>query len=173
MGGITMDVMEAIKGRRSIRKYSPREIEEEKLSLVLEAARLSPSAINAQNWHFIVVRDNDKLQKLMDAANGQPHVGQAPAAIIACATSGRVMNCGQSTDTVDVSIAMSYMILEAHELGLGTCWLGNFSADKVKKVLDIPEEISVIAMTPIGYPAEEPESRGRKEMGEIVSYDKY
>lgn len=168
-----MDVMDAIKGRRSVRNYSAKEIEEAKLNLVLEAGRLSPSAINAQNWHFILVRDQEKLQLLMEAANGQPHVGEAPAAIVACATSGRVMNCGQSTDTVDVSIAMSYMILEAYELGLGTCWLGNFSADKVKKVLEIPEDVTVIAMTPIGYPAVEPEQRGRKELNEIVSYEKY
>jgi nitroreductase len=168
-----MEVMDAIKGRRSVRKYSAKEIEEEKLGRVLEAARMSPSAINAQNWHFIVVRDQEKLQLLMEAANGQPHVGQAPAAIVACATSRRVMNCGQPTDTVNVSIAMSYMILEAYELGLGTCWLGNFFEEKVKKVLDIPEEVTVIAMTPIGYPAEEPEQKGRKEISEIVSYDKY
>ncbi|SHI20814.1 Nitroreductase [Sporobacter termitidis DSM 10068] len=168
-----MDVMEAIQTRRSVRKYSSRPIEEEKLNLVLEAARRSPSATNAQNWRFIVVRDKEKLQKLMEAADGQPSVGEAPCAIVACGTKKRIMDCGQPTDTVDCAIAMSYMILEAHELGLGTCWLGHFYADKVKKTLRIPEDVSVIAFTPLGYPAEEPEPRPRKELKEIVSYEKY
>ena len=168
-----MDVMEAITTRRSIRKYSDRPIEEDKLNLVLEAARLSPSSANSQNWHFIVVRDKEKIQKLMEAADGQPSVGEAPCAIVACAIKSRMMDCGQPTDTVDCSIAMSYMLLQAHVLGLGTCWLGHFYADKVKKALHIPEDVSVIAFTPIGYPAEEPVARPRKEMKEIVSYEKF
>jgi nitroreductase len=81
-----MDVMDAIKGRRSIRKYSDRAIEEEKLSSVLEAGRLAPSATNAQTWRFVVVSDRKMLQELMEAAYGQPFVGQAPAAIVACGT---------------------------------------------------------------------------------------
>lgn len=168
-----MDVMEAIRTRRSIRKFSGRPIEEEKLNLVLEAGRLSPSAANAQNWRFIVVRDKEKLQKLMEAADGQPSVGEAPCAIVACGTKRRMMDCGQPTDTVDCSIAMSYMMLEAHALGLGTCWLGHFYADKVKKALHIPEDVSVITFTPIGYPAEEPAARPRKDFKEIVGYERY
>lgn len=168
-----MDVMDAIRGRRSIRKYSNKPIEEEKLELILEAARLSPSSANGQNWHFIVVQDKEKLQKLMDAADGQPFVGQAPCAIVACGTKRRIMDCGQPTDTVDCSIALSYMMLEAHTLGLGTCWLGHFYADKVKKVLHIPEDVSVIAFTPLGYPDEDPIPKPRKEMKEIVSFEKY
>ncbi len=68
---------------------------------------------------------------------------------------------------------MAYMILEAHELGLGTCWLGHFFEDKVKEALDIPEDVRVIVFTPIGYPAEQPEPRPRKSFGEVVGYDKY
>lgn len=168
-----MDVMEAIKTRRSVRKYCDTPVEEEKIQQILEAGRLSPSAANGQNWHFIVVRDKEKLQKLMDAADGQPFVGQAPAAIVVCATRRRVMDCGQPTDTVDCSIAMSYMILEAHELGLGTCWLGHFFADRVKKALRIPEDVTVVAFTPLGYPSETPAARPRKEMKEIASFEKF
>lgn len=168
-----MDVMEAIKTRRSIRKFSSKPVEEEKLRLILEAARLSPSSQNSQNWRFIVVRDKEKLQKLMEAADGQPHVGEAPCAVVACGTKRRIMDCGQPTDTVDCSIAMAYMILEAHTLGLGTCWLGHFFADKVKKALSIPDDVSVVAFTPLGYPAEEPVPRPRKELSEIVSCDEY
>jgi nitroreductase len=168
-----MDVMEAIKTRRSIRKYSDRPIEEEKLRLVLEAARLAPSAANGQNWRFIVVRNKDTIQRLKEAANGQTSVGEAPAVIVACATSRRVMTCNQPTDTVDCSIAMSYMILEAHELGLGTCWLGHFHADKGKAALGIPDAVSVIAMTPIGYPAEAPVQTPRKDFEDIISFDAF
>jgi nitroreductase len=154
--------MEAIRSRRSVRSYSDRPVEEEKLLRVLEAARLSPSATNAQNWRFILVRDKEKLRKLTAAADDQPFVGEAPAAIVACATDRRIMDCGQPTDTVDCSIAMAYMILEAHELGLGTCWLGHFFEDQVKEALDIPEEVRVVVFAPIGYPAEQPEPRPRK-----------
>jgi nitroreductase len=83
------------------------------------------------------------------------------------------MSCGQQTAPVDLSIAMSYMILEAHELGLGTCWLGHFNADAVKAALDIPESVTVVAFTPIGYPAETPEARPRKSKEEVISYDKF
>lgn len=168
-----MDVMEAIKTRHSVRKYSDKPIEDEKLAMVLEAARLAPSSANSQNWHIIVVRDKKKIDLLMEAADGQPWVGEAPCSLVICGTKRRLMDCGQPTDTVDCSIAMSYMLLEAHALGLGTCWLGHFYADKVQKALHIPEDVSVVAFTPIGYPAEEPAVRPRKDMREIVSFDKY
>ena len=168
-----MEVMEAIRTRRSIRKYSNRPIEEEKLQQVLEAGRISPSASNAQNWRFIVVRDKEKLAKLVEAADDQPFVGQAPCAIVVCGKARHIMDCGQPTDTVDCSIALSYMMLEAHALGLGTCWLGHFYIDKVKKALHIPQDVSVVAFTPIGYPAEQPVMRPRKELKDVVSYDRY
>ena len=168
-----MDVFEAIEGRRSIRSYSDRLLEEEKLLRVLEAGRLSPSSRNDQEWHFILVRNPHKLRELTDAAYGQTAVGEAPAAIVVCGTQRNLMDCGQPTDTVNCTIALSYMLLEAHALGLGTCWIGHFNADKVKEILDIPEDVSVVAFTPIGYPAEEPTARPRKSFGEVVSYDKY
>jgi len=168
-----MTVQEAILARRSIRKYSNRPVEPEKLKTVLEAARLAPSAKNEQNWLFIVVQDKEKLADLAEAAYGQKFVAEAPAAIIVCATSRRFMACGQPTDTMDCSIAMSFILLQAQELGLGTCWLGRFDADKVKKLLNIPEEISVIAMTPLGYPAESPAARPRKAAEEVIRYESF
>jgi len=168
-----MTVQEAILARRSIRKYSDRPVEPEKLKTVLEAARLAPSAKNEQNWLFIVVQDKEKLADLAEAAYGQKFVAEAPAAIIVCATSRRFMACGQPTDTMDCSIAMSFILLQAQELGLGTCWLGRFDADKVKKLLNIPEEISVIAMTPLGYPAESPAARPRKAAEEVIRYESF
>ena len=122
-----MDVFTAITNRRSVRAYKDSEVEDEKLQKVLSAARLAPSASNRQEWKFIVVRDRETRKKLARAALGQSFVAQAPVVIVACGTeTERVMTCGQSTYTVDVSIACTHMILQAFELGLGTCWLGAF-----------------------------------------------
>jgi nitroreductase len=168
-----MEVLEAIKGRRSIRAYSSREIEEDKLKKVLDAGRLAPSAANMQDWKFIVVKDESTRKKLVQAAGGQQFVGTAPLVLVGCGTAQKEMTCGQLTYPIDVSIALSFMFLEAHELGLGTCWLGHFHEDEVKKVLNIPEQIRVVAMTPLGYPSEEPEPRPRKELSEFASFETY
>ena len=169
-----MDVFSAIKSRRSIRKYSEKPVEEEKLLKILEAARLSPSASNAQNWKFIVVRDKNTIEKLVETTLGQTFVGEAPILTVACGTAPEgVMTCGQNRYSVDLSIATAYMILEACELGLGTCWLGRFDEKTVKEILDIPEGVRVVSMFPLGYPMEEPEARPRKSMEEIVCFDKY
>jgi nitroreductase len=167
-----MTVQEAIATRRSVRQYSDKPLEQDSLNIILEAARLSPSSANSQNWRFIVVTDKALITRLMDAAYGQPFVGEAPCAIVACGTDCRIMDCGQPTDTVDLSIAMTDILLQAHELGLGTCWLGHFSAEKVKDILGIPDGVSVVAFTPLGYPAGITEARPRKTIGEIVSYNK-
>lgn len=168
-----MDVLSAIQGRRSIRKYSNKPVEKEKLLRVLEAARLSPSAKNQQNWRFIVVQDGETRERLTEAI-GQPFVGEAPIILVCCGTEPEsIMRCGQPRYTVDLSIATAYMILEAYEQGLGTCWLGSFDEGKVKEVLNIPEEVRVVSITPLGYPNESPFQRERKALDEIVSYDKY
>lgn len=169
-----MDVLSAIQGRRSIRKYSSKPVEEEKLLKVLEAARLSPSAKNLQEWRFIVVKDLELREKLTNEAIKQPFVGEAPIILVCCGTEANgIMKCGQPRYTVDLSIATAYMILEAYEQGLGTCWLGSFDENKVKEILDIPEDVRVVSITPLGYPSESPAQRPRKELNEIVSYDKY
>ena len=168
-----MDVLSAIKGRRSIRKDNSKAVEDEKLQKVLEAARFSPSARNQQQWKFIVVKDLETREKLTEAI-GQPFVGEAPIILVSCGIEPEgVMRGGQPKYTVDLSIATAYMILEAYEQGLGTCWLGSYDEDKVKEVLDIPEKVRVVAITPLGYPDESPSQKPRKEIEEIISYDKY
>ncbi|MGI6668594.1 MAG: nitroreductase family protein [Acetivibrionales bacterium] len=169
-----MNVLDAIKGRRSIRKFSPRMVEDEKLEKVLEAARFSPSARNLQSWKFVVVKDQETRKKLVEAAGGQAFVGQAPVVIAACGTDpDAVMKCGQHRCSIDLSIATAYMILEAYELGLGTCWIGHFDEQKVKDILGVPENVRVVAITPLGYPDEEPLPRPRKKLDEIVCYERY
>lgn len=169
-----MDVFEAINERKSIRNYKSTEIEADKLEKILESARLAPSAANRQEWKFLVVKDQDTRNRLVEAANGQKFVGQAPITIVACSTeSERIMPCGQHAYTVDLSIAVSFMILEAAELGLGTCWLGAFDEGKVKEILSIPEDIRVPAMFTLGYADEKPAPRPRKDIDDLVCYEKY
>lgn len=169
-----MDVFTAIQNRRSVRKYMDKPVEEEKLYRILEAARLSPSAKNGQNWKFVVVKDEETRKRLVDEAIKQPFVGEAPVIIVCCGTEpDSIMKCGQPRYTVDLSIATAYMILEAYEQGLGTCWLGSFDENKVKEILGIPEKVRVVAITPLGYPSETPSPRPRKELREIVCFDKF
>lgn len=169
-----MDVMTVIKERRSIRNYLSKEVEPEKLAKVLEAARLAPSARNLQNWKFVVVTDKEKIRLLKDACNGQSFVAQAPVFIAACALEdGGLMGCGIPRHVVDLSIAMTHILLEACEQGLGTCWLGSFQQDEVKKILNIPEKAMVVAVTPLGYPAVKVPPRPRKSAEEVISYESF
>ena len=147
---------------------------EDKLNRVLEAARLSPSARNLQEWKFVVVREAGTRALLVEATLGQDFVGEAPVIIAACGTDPEgIMSCGQYRYTVDLSIAMAYMILEAHEQGLGTCWLGRLDEKRVKEILGIPDNVRVVAMTPIGYAEESPSQRPRKSLDGIVCYERY
>ena len=162
-----MTVMQAIEARRSIRQYTDAPVTDEELLAVLEAGRLAPSARNLQSWHFTAVRDAALRSALCEACNGQQMVGQAPVALVIWSDSERMMGCGQSAATVDCSIALSFMLLRAAELGLGSCWLGAFDANAVKKLLALPDEAVVVAVSPLGHPAEAPAARPRKEPGEV------
>lgn len=164
-----MDLMQAIRARRSIRAFQDRPVEEDKLLAVLEAGRLAPSARNMQDWKFIVVQDAETRRMLAVAARDQQFVGQAPVVIAACGTSDLVMTCGQPAYAIDVAIALDHMTLAAAALQLGTCWIGAFYEDKVKEILGVPPEVRVVALMPVGYPAEEPEPRPRKKLEEIVA----
>jgi len=169
-----MDVMEAIKKRYSVRSYQDRVVEPEKLDGILEAARLAPSASNRQEWRFIVVRDKNIRQRLMQAAKDQAFVGQAPVVIAACAkTDSHVMTCGQQCYPIDVAIAIEHMALKATEEGLGTCWIGAFYEDKVKEILGIPEkDIRIVALLALGYPVKlRPNPKDRLRLKEIVMYE--
>jgi len=168
-----MDVMQAIKKRYSVRSYQDRPVQEKKLKDILEAARLAPSASNRQEWRFIVVRDKDKRQRLMKAAKGQAFVGEAPVVIACCAvTNNHVMSCGQLCYPIDVAIAIEHMALKATEEGLGTCWIGAFYEHQAKDILDIPEDIRVVELLTLGYPAG-PYWKHKDRLGldEIVMYE--
>ena len=168
-----MDLLEAIKGRKSIRSFLDRDVEEDVLRGVLDAGRLAPSARNLQDWRFVVVRDKETRRKLAEAARNQQFIAQAPVVIAACGTSDYIMTCGQHTYTIDVSIAVDHITLAAYSLGLGTCWIGAFYEDKVKEILGIPADIRVVALLPLGYPAEQPSARQRKSLADIVAHERW
>ena len=170
-----MDVIEAIKKRYSVRRYQDTAVEKEKLESILEAARLAPSANNKQEWRFIVVRDKDIRQRLMQVAKDQAFVGQAPVVIACCAkTDSHVMTCGQQCYPIDVAIAIEHMALKATDEGLGTCWVGAFYEDKVKEILDIPQDIRVVQLLTLGYPVKlKPSPKDRLRLKEIVMYEKW
>jgi len=170
-----MNVIDAIKIRKSVRRYLDKPVEDDKLNTVIEAGRLAPSASNRQEWRFVVVRDPETRERLAEAAGGQRFVGEAPVVIAACAeTDGHVMMCGQLSYPIDVAIALDHMTLVAVGLGLGTCWIGLFDEKKVKGILGIPEEIRVVQLMPLGYPAEPSAIRkNRLPFDRIVKYDRW
>lgn len=171
-----MKVLDVIQKRRSVRKYKEDPIPEKALMRVLEAARLAPSGKNFQPWKFIIVKDKALKEKLAQASAGQFFMAEAPIIIVGCgfpdncyARMGRYMKSW----SVDVTIALEHLILQAQEEGLGTCWIGSFEEEEVKAILNIPENVKVLALTPLGYPEEIPRFRGRKSLDEIISYDRY
>jgi len=168
-----MNVLEAIGKRRSIRNYQDREVEEDKLSEILEAARQAPSASNRQEWRFVVVRDKATKAKLCQAAKGQGFVNEAPIVIACCAqTDNHIMTCGQACYAIDLAIAIDHMTLTAVELGLGSCWIGAFYEEEVKKILDIPRQIRVVEMLALGYPAQEPTGPKKRLVLEKIAFFK-
>ena len=169
-------LMELIETRRSIRSYKDQEIEEDKLNYVLQAFRKAPSAKNLQPWKLVVIKNKKILKDIAIACNNQTFMEEAPVIIAACAkeeeaygTMGGYMN----SYPIDIAIALEHLILAATEKGLGTCWIGAFKEQLVKDILGVPENVRVVALTPLGYPAREASVRGRKPLTEIISYDKY
>ncbi|MBN2712513.1 MAG: nitroreductase family protein [Planctomycetes bacterium] len=170
-----MDVYEAIATRKSIREWQDKDIPDEVLERVMEAARLAPSAKNLQEWRFIAVRDKDLRERLVPAAAGQAFVGAAPVVLVCCAdTDNHLMRCGQLCYPIDVAIAMDHLSLAAVSEGLGTCWIGAFYEDQVKSILGIPEHIRVVELMPIGYPAKPDKvDKIRLPLDEIMRKDRW
>ena len=171
-----MDVLEAIRTRRSVRKYKPTSIPDDVLGRVLEAVSLAPSAKNFQPWKFILIRDPELKAKVATACVNQAFMAQAPLIVAACGLPeksytgmGRYMNSWP----IDVAIAFEHLILQAQAEGLGTCWIGAFYEEEVKALLGVPAAVRVLGLTPLGYPAENPAARSRKPLTEIISEEKY
>ncbi len=169
-----MDVRKAIISRRSIRAYDSRNVEEDKLVRILDAGRLSPSAGNRQERRFVIVRDPGTRKALSEAARNQKFVAEAPIVIAACSVeSDYVMACGQPAYPIDTAISVDHMTLQAVEEGLGTCWIGAFDEKKVKKLLNIPDNVRVVQLLTLGYPSDIPRPTSRKSLDEIVMREKW
>lgn len=174
-------VLDIIKSRFSVREYADHPIEEDKLAMILEAARLAPSASNSQPWHFYVVKDREKIKQLA----GKMPIGsqvvingfleQAPILIVATAGPIDLLHkvlsfvVNKRWYYLDVAIAVEHMVLTAWDLGVGSCWIGWFDEKRVKNVLSIPKSEEVIALLTLGYPKDHvPREKIRKSIKEIV-----
>lgn len=192
-----MELFEAIKSRRSIRKYTSDPVDDGKVEAILEAGRWAPSWANTQCWRFIVVRDPEvkaevaetlskiKLpDKVVDNA-GASAIKTVPVVIVVCAEMGRSGSkpgSGGSGEYVtdkgdwfmfDTALAVQNMVLAAHALGLGTVIIGAFDAVQAEKVLGVPEGYRVVTLFPVGVPAKEGKAPPRKELSEITKKDRW
>jgi nitroreductase len=173
-----MDVLEAIKGRRSIRAFKDTDISPETVEKLIDAARWAPSAGNIQPWEFIIIRYPETKKRLAEAALGQSFIEEAPVVIVVCAdeersargygSRGRTLYCIQ-----DTAAAIQNIHLAAYAMGLGTCWVGAFREDEARKILGIPEGVRPVAIIPVGYPAESPSPQNRRPIKQIVHYEKF
>jgi nitroreductase len=173
-----VDFYEVIRTRRSIRSFKKDQIPEDALNRVLDAARIAPSGSNRQPWRFILVTDDSLKQRMVAACNNQNFVAEAPVIVVFCGQRlplNRGGYMGEMSILLDVSIAFTHLILAARAEGLGTCWIGAFDNGEVKKLLKIPENYEVVAITPLGYPSEGgfTETTNRKTLDEIVSQNKF
>jgi len=169
-----MDFYDVVKKRKSVRKYKKDPIPDDVLLKILEAGRIAPSAKNIQPWHFIVVKDPETKMKVAKACRDQLFMADADVILVGCILEKEAwsrMGGHMSAGPVDLTIALEHMILAAAREGLGTCWIGAFVEQDVKKILKVPDDVTVLALTPIGYPAEEPKDRGRKALNDIISYE--
>jgi nitroreductase len=167
-----VDIFQAITGRRSIRKYKPTPVEPGKIKQVLNMARLAPSWKNQQCWRFLVLTEAGRRGALADAFPedpGKKAIASAPCVIVVCADPAQSgVENGMEYFMADTALAFDHLCLAAYGLGLGTCWMGWFNEDDIRKVLGIPEEIKVVGLTPLGYPDQSPNPRPRKDLSEVA-----
>jgi len=169
-----MDFYDVVKRRHSIRKYKPDVISDEILNRVLDAAHLAPSGKNGQPWRFIVVRNTELKQKLVKPCRDQAFIAEAPVIVVGVANedeSYQKQGNYMKSWAIDLALAFDHLMLAATSEGLGACWIGAFDEKEVKKALNIPDQLRVIGLTPLGYADGEPKPKPRKELGEVVFYD--
>lgn len=142
---------DVVRSRHAVRHYQNKCVPREDVLDILEATRFAPSAKNQQNWRFTIIEDEDLRKQMVEACNHTEMIGKVPTIVVAWANEDRLMMCGQSTASVNVSIALTFMMLKATDLGIGTCWWGAFDPEKVKAILGLPADAVVVAVMPMGY----------------------
>ncbi|WP_291765702.1 nitroreductase family protein [Blautia sp.] len=171
-----MDFLEIAKKRYSVRNYSDKKVEAEKLDKILQAAHVAPTAANLQPIHLIAVQGKDGLEKIGKGAN----IYGAPLAVIVCADHDKAWVRpfdNKQTGDIDASILTDHMMIEATELGLGSVWVCYFKPDIIRKEFNLPDNLEPVNILAIGYSSEEaadPErhSQTRISVKELVSYEK-
>jgi len=170
-----MDFKTLIAKRYSCRAYTSQPVEEEKLQLILEAARLAPTAANRQPFRILVIHTAGREEALRRIYN-KDWFAQAPIVLAVCGVPAEAWK--RRTDEwsamdVDAAIVMDHMILMATELGLGTCWIAAFDPQAAREVLQLPEDIKPLLFTPLGYPADQPRAKVRETLDELVRYERW
>jgi len=167
-----MEFLELVENRYSVRAYKSDEVKDKKLEVVLEAARLAPTAANYQPFQIIVIHTKGRKDELNRIYPAEWFV-QPPLVICVCAIPDKAWTRrdGKNFVDIDATIVMDHIILAAASLGLGTCWIGAFDASAAKEVLNLPEDVEPIVFTPLGYPADKSGTKKRKDLSEIVKYE--
>lgn len=173
-----MDVFEAIKGRRSIRAFKRRDVSDENVEKLIDAAMWAPSAGNIQPCEFIIIRKPDVKRRLAEAAWEQSFIEEAAVAIVVCAnenrSSQRYGDRGKSLYCIqDTAAAIQNIHLAAYSLGLGTCWIGAFKEHDVRQILNVPQGIRPVAIVPVGYAAKSASPRSKRPMDQIVHHETF
>lgn len=170
-----MDVLQAIKKRKSVRAYTNEKVSEKDVERLIDAARWAPSAGNIQPWAFVVVKDVETKQKLSYAALNQNFIQKAPVVIVVCAdlirsSRGYGRRGVHLYSLQDTAAATENILLAAQELGLATCWVGAFRENEVAEAVKAPRNLRPVAIVPVGYPAERPAAPQKRSVNEIVHY---
>ena len=173
-----MEVLECIKSRRAVRKYLEKPVAWDDVSNIIEAGRYAPSAGNIQNWKFIVVQEKDKKRAIADACLKQYWMETAAVHIIICAEPQKAERYygkrGERLYSVqNCATAAQNMMLEANNLGLGSCWVGAFDEDMLKRILVLPPEVRPQIILAIGYPAEQPDKPAKLPPEVVMYFEKW
>jgi nitroreductase len=172
-----MDFIKLARERYSCRNYKQINVEEDKLNLVLEAGRIAPSAVNYQPWYFIVAQ-GENLENVRSCYH-RDWFRTAPMCIVVCADHSRSWKRGDKKDhaDIDAAIAADHITLAATSVGLATCWICNFNAEKLTEVLNLPKYVEPIVVLPLGYPEDSADAKRhsvkRKPLNDIVVYEKF
>lgn len=171
-----MDFINVVQERYSVREFKDQAVEKEKILRVLEIARLAPSAVNYQPWHFIVLTDKQAIENIATETYRGAWLRKAPVLIVAIGDHSQSWKRRDGKDHCDIDLAISidHLTLGATDLGLGTCWVCAFDAQRAKEILDLPSHLEVVALIPLGYPDEGSKPlKKRKDLEEIVSWERY
>jgi nitroreductase len=169
-----MEFSKLIAERYSVRAYKSDPVEQDRLERVLEAARLAPTAVNFQPFQLIVIHTKGREDELHRIYRKDWFV-QPPLVIAACGLPDRgwTRRDGKSFLDVDAAIVMDHLILAATNEGLGTCWVGNFDVEAAREVLGLPDDVEPIAFTPLGYPDDQPRTKKRRPLSDLVRYERW